>query len=87
MSSASFPKLSRIYKSVMYDFSYKTGFPDLNNTRNLDPSYKTELEFGDCLRMETHIFNRYTGCLKKTWTFFEKVVTPLFMEETFPNFL
>ena len=28
-----------------------------------------------------------TGCLKKTWTFFENAITPSFMEETFPNFL
>ena len=28
-----------------------------------------------------------TGCLKKTWTFFENAINPLFMEETFPNFL
>ena len=29
---------------------------------------------------------RNTGCLKKTWTFFENAITPLPMEETFPNF-
>ena len=28
-----------------------------------------------------------TGCLKKTWTFFENAMTPLSVEETFPNFL
>ena len=28
-----------------------------------------------------------TGCLKKTWTFFENAITPSFIEETFPNFL
>ena len=30
---------------------------------------------------------RCTGCLKKTWTFFESAITPLFIEETFQNFL
>ena len=28
-----------------------------------------------------------TGCLKKTWTFFENAITPSFMDETFENFL
>ena len=28
-----------------------------------------------------------TGCLKKTWTFFENDITPSFMEESLPNFL
>ena len=28
-----------------------------------------------------------TGCLKKTWTFFENAIIPSFIKETFPNFL
>ena len=28
-----------------------------------------------------------TGCLKKTWTFFENAITPPFIKETFSNFL
>ena len=33
------------------------------------------------------IFFLYTGCLKKTWTFFETAITPSFMDETFANFV
>ena len=36
---------------------------------------------------EHEIYPAHTGCLKKTWTFFENAITPLSMEETFPNFL
>ena len=33
------------------------------------------------------LIDRRTGCLNKTWTFFENAITPLFTEETFPDFL
>ena len=29
----------------------------------------------------------YTGCLNKTWTYFENAITPSVMEETFQNYL
>ena len=39
-----------------YGFAYKTGsFPSKIITKNLDPSYKTDLDFWDCFRREDPI--------------------------------
>ena len=43
--------------SDMYFFGYKLEvFPFQNNPKNLDPSYKMDLEFWDCFgRTKTHL--------------------------------
>ena len=38
-----FPELPQICNSV-----YKIGFSRQNSPKNLDPSYKMDLDFGDC---------------------------------------
>ena len=36
---------------ILYFFGYKTGFFSFQNTpKNLDPSYKTDLDLWECLR-------------------------------------
>ena len=38
----------QITKSVQWNFAMIGVFPFLNNLKDLDPSYKTDLDFWDC---------------------------------------
>ena len=46
----------RIHVVMLFKFTfvwlYVKGFPLQNNPKNLDPSYKMDLDFGDCLKKE-----------------------------------
>ena len=38
-----------MFSFILYFFGYKTVFPSENNPKNLDLSYKTDLDLWDCL--------------------------------------
>ena len=40
-----------------------------------------------CLRSRELPVNKCTGCLNKTWTFFEIGIIPLFIKNSFQNFV
>ena len=60
------PYFAAIYKEVAYFFGYKTDFfPFQNNSKDLDPSCKTDLNLWDCLgRVKLVLLQNFIGLIK-----------------------
>ena len=55
----SLSKSIQIIKSVLFNFAVIRVLPFLNNPKDLDPSYKTDLDFWDCFgRKKTPSYKR-----------------------------
>ena len=60
---------------IQYFFSYKTEFYSfLNSPKNLDPSYKTDLDLWDCLgRVKLVLCQNFIGLIESFVVILERV--------------
>ena len=56
MGTFSVQKYPKIYISVVCNLAVRSVFLLHNNSKNLDPSYKVDLDFWDFFRMEKLLF-------------------------------
>ena len=58
-------------KSVLLNFAITPILPFLNNPKDLDPSYKTDLDLWDCFgRKKTQSYNRRNTAINRCWYWF-----------------